>query len=116
MNSEYLKTVIDEFKVSNSVTSYYITYKTKDNITHQKWGKITELDALLDEISKSDYCISDNFPILKLIIYAELQCLIFIENEYYDCVNGHPSNSFICETIPYIDKCGDFGHIESDFN
>ena len=116
MHSEYLKIVIEEFKKLNNITSYHITYKIADNITQQKWGKIIELDALLDEISQSDYCISNNLPILKLIIYAEMQCMIFIKNEDYDCVNDHPSNSFICETIPYIDKCGDFGHIESDFN
>ncbi len=116
MKREYVEYQINEFKnAMNEVYSFYVTYKETDNIKSQKWGKIYELDKVLEEIEKSTVCIQGELPIERLIIFAKSQCMVFCKNEFWDCVNDDSEQSHFIVCVPYIAEDGMFGHIESDY-
>ena len=116
MKIEYIKTEIEDFKnAGNEVTAFYVTYKETENVKSQKWGKIYELDTVLDEIEKCETCIQNELPIERLIIFAKGQAMVFCQNKYWNCVKDESEDSHFIVCVPYIAEDGMFGRIESNY-
>ena len=116
MKREHLLEKIKEYEgCGNNVYGYYVTYKTTENITSQKWGKINELSDTLDDIERGQACIGGELPIERLIIYSgeknRGQCLVYVKNPMWDCVDDESEDSHIEVVVPYVSKDGWFGKI-----
>jgi hypothetical protein len=116
MKSEHIKKSIKEYEsYGNKVYGFYVTYKETENITCQRWGKMEEFDKILSEIESSQMCIQGELPVEKFIIYSgeqyRWQCLVFIKNPLWDCVNMDSEDSHTNVVVPYIAEDGWFGKI-----
>lgn len=116
MKREHLLEKIKKYEgCGNKVYGYYVAYKATENITTQKWGKIHELDKTLEEIESAPACIGGELPIERLIIYSgkeyRWQCLVYVKNPMWDCVNDESVDSHIEVVVPYISEDGWFGKI-----
>ena len=119
MKHEHIKNEIKDYEdAGNKIYGFYVTYKTTDNITSQKWGKSVELDKTLEEIGNTPACIQGELPIKRLIVYSgekyRWQCLVFSENPLWDCVNGESEDSHVTTVVPYIAEDGWFGKIVAE--
>lgn len=120
MKSKKVIELFNEFAdAGNRINAYYVTYKATDNATSQKWGKLKTIDELipiLDEIEKSPLCVQGELPIIRLMIYADDQCMAILENPLWNCVNDESDDSHIVSTIPFISRAGKFGTIKEWIN
>ena len=116
MTKEQLYERIKNFAdAGNKVYAYYVTYRVHYNIKRQDWGTIARVEdfrEMLDLIGQNDSCIQGQLPIERLIVYAQEQCLVFVENHLWDCANDCEEYSHSEVVVPYIDKTGNFGTIK----
>ena len=112
MKTEWLKNTIDEYEsAGNKIYGFYVTYKETENTTIQKWGHIYEFGEILSEMEKNGMCARGELPIERLIVYADEQCLVFVENPLWDCANMDSEYSHATVAVPYIAEDGWFGKI-----
>lgn len=121
MKREELKSKIVTYEsVGNKIYGFYVTYKTTENIILQEWGTIDKFEKTLSNIESSTFCIQGELPIERLYIYSsdncrlQCQCLVFVKNPLWDCVNDDSKNSHITAVVPYIAIDGKFGNIVSE--
>lgn len=119
MKREELKRKIVKYEsVGNKIYGFYVTYKTTENIISQEWGTIDKFEKTLSNIESSPVCIQGELPIERLYIYSReqyrWQCLVFVKNPLWDCVNDDSENSHITVVVPYIAVDGKFGKIVSE--
>lgn len=111
MKLEHVKSRIKEYvEARNTPYAFYIGYNQWPNSLSQKWGKIDELDKVLDEVNTCENCIEGNLPIERLIIYSETQCMAFAKNELWNPIDYESEQSHSIVVIPYIAKDGWFGN------
>lgn len=114
MTRKDLQNTYMEFVNAHNIPyAFYITYKETENFTAQKWGLISDLSFVLDNIEKCPNCIEGQLPIERMFIYSNtnINCLGFVKNPYWNCLNDPSEDSHIVVTIPYIAENGGFGMI-----
>jgi len=114
MTRKDLQNIYGKFvDANNRPYAFYVTYKETENITTQKWGLIMDFAHVLNTIEKCPNCIDGQLPIERLFFYSNINtnCLGFVKNPYWDCVNDPSEDSHIVVTIPYIAENGGFGMI-----
>lgn len=114
MKREQFTQTFKEFvEAGNNPNAYYVTYRHNENIRSQRWGKVYAdgIEPILDEIEQNAEIVQGELPIERLIIYAQEQCLVFLENKLWDCVNNESEDSHIVECVPFISREGQFGTI-----
>ena len=119
MKREELKKQIERYEsAGNKIYGFYVTYKTTESITSQEWGTIDKFEKTLSNIESSNVCIQGELPIERLIIYSgeryRWQCLVFVKNPLWDCVNDDSENSHVQVVVPYIAEDGWFGKVVSE--
>ena len=115
MKIEFVKQQIKDFaNAGNEIYGYYIGYKSYAHGLSQKWGHIEQLDETFNDVKKSTLYIQEELPIERLIIYAKTQCMVFVKNPFYNCVDDDSEDSHIIETVPYIAEDGWFGRVVSE--
>ena len=119
MKADYIRNEMKVYeRAGNKIYGFYVTYKTTENITSQEWGTIDKFEKTLSSIESSTVCIQGELPIERLIIYSgekyRWQCLVFVKNPLWDCVNDDSENSHVTVVVPYIAIDGEFGKIVSE--
>ena len=119
MTSQKIRNEIKDYEdKGHKIYGFYVTYNIDENMTCNDFGKIDKFESVLARIESYDMCIQGELPIEQLIFYSTYseyklnwQCLVFVKNPLYDCVNDASEDSHVQVVVPYIAENGWFGEI-----